>query len=322
LVFLFFLPPNLLRIRRIIKSAGVDLVHVDGVTNIVPALAAVLCRVPVVWHYNDHVPRPLRPLLLPLVAALSPRVIVLSERRLNCPAEVTAAIRKRATVVHLGIDTAMFDPMAFDTDARARQRARFGIDPDCPLVGAIGNINIAKGYEHFLAAAAQIKQRVPDARFIVVGPRLETDRCYRRLEQLTGTLGLEHDVVFAGFQEDIAAALAMLDVFVLSSVRETGPLVVLEAMAMKVPVVATDVGAVAEMMGDAPVGAVVAPRNARAIAEAACAILAAPAEQMQEGLSNLRSRVETSFGLDRVAEQQKQIYGDVLSQARLAQSKK
>jgi UDP-N-acetylglucosamine:LPS N-acetylglucosamine transferase len=74
LAFCCFLPGNLLRICRLIRSHDIDIVHVDGITNFVPALAAGLTRTPVVWHYNDHLPDPLRRLLLYQVKALASTV--------------------------------------------------------------------------------------------------------------------------------------------------------------------------------------------------------------------------------------------------------
>ncbi|MFN2157435.1 MAG: glycosyltransferase, partial [Anaerolineae bacterium] len=80
LLFLIFLPINTLKIRRLIRDRRIDVVHIDGIVNIVPALAARLTRTPVVCHYNDHLPCLLEWFFVPLVGALSARIIVQGQR--------------------------------------------------------------------------------------------------------------------------------------------------------------------------------------------------------------------------------------------------
>ena len=125
-------------------------------------------------------------------------------------------------------------------------------------------MNRFKGLTYFIEAAGRIKSRVPSAKFVIVGRKLDTDPGYwDHLQQLTEQLGLKQDVVFTGFREDVPAILSALDVFVLASIEESCPVALLEAMAMKVPVVATDVGAVSEMVLHGRTGFVVPPREPR-----------------------------------------------------------
>lgn len=309
LAFLLWLPWNILRIRRTIRTRRIDVVDVDGVLNVPPALTAWLCRVPVLWCYNDHLPGAVKLVLLPLVARLSTRIVVQGECLRQARTASHPLLRQKATVLHTGVDTTVFDPDRYGAEARRRVRKQWHIPPAGPLIGIIGNLNPFKGHEDFLKAAARIRERTPDARFIVVGRRLTTAPGYwERLQQLTAALDLEGDVIYTGFYDDIPSMLAALDVFVLASIRESCPNAVLEAMAMKVPVVATDVGAVSELVADGLTGTVVPPHDPEAIARAVLDHLAKTPEQVEAMASAARRRVQTEFSLDRIARRQQELY--------------
>lgn len=321
LAFLLWLGWNTLRIRKIIRSERIDLVDVDGTLNVVPALAARLCGVPVLWCYNDHLPGAVGRVLLPLVARLATRVIVQSERLRQMRTASHPLLQQKAMVLYPGTDTMVFDPDRYDADARRQVRRQHRIPPACPLIGIVGNLNPFKGHEDFLRAAARIKEQVKDARFIVVGRELTTAPGYwQRLQRLTAELGLETDVVYTGFCDDVPSLLAALDVFVLASIRESCPNVVLEAMAMKVPVVATDVGAVSELLADGRTGTVVPPGQPRAMAEAVLGFLAKSPEELRHIAEAARETVQTRFSLHRAARLQEEIYRALIDPATPADS--
>lgn len=309
LTFLLSLPSNVARIERMIRSRQIDVVEVDGVTNLVPALAARRCRVPIVWWYNDHPPRPLGGLILRVVARLSATVVVQSERLKEMRTSRRPRLSEKTVVIHPAVDTRKFDPARYDATVRARLRAELGVPPGCPLIGTIGNLNRLKGHAYFIRAAARIRRRVPDAKFLVVGRRLDTNPGYwEHLQRLTAEHGLANDVIFAGFRDDIPTVLAALDVFVLSSIRESCPNVVLEAMAMQVPVVATDVGAVSELVSHGRTGLVVPPCDADATAEAVLKLRTMSQTELRAMTEAARIRVETQFQVDTIARQQLRIY--------------
>jgi glycosyltransferase involved in cell wall biosynthesis len=138
---------------------------------------------------------------------------------------------------------------------------------------SVGNLNPQKGHEYLLRAVGLLRRDGHRARALVVGASHETHVAYEReLHRLCGRLGLEvgQDVVFAGALDDVRPALAAADIFVLSSVpRSEGvPTAAEEAMMMHLPVVATNVGGVSELVEDGVSGFVVPPLDARALAGA------------------------------------------------------
>jgi glycosyltransferase involved in cell wall biosynthesis len=314
LLFLCFLPVNIFRIWRLIKSRHIDVVDVDGTTNIVPMLAARLSGVPVVCCSNDHPPARVKFLLLPLLDWLTTRVIVQGERLRQSRTGSRPRLYAKTIVMHSCVDTAQFDSARWAPTARQELRRKWGVPPNDPLVGIVGNVNRLKGHKYFIEAAAQVKQRVTNAKFAIIGRRIDSDPGYwEDLHALIAQLGLGQDLIFTGYQENIPAVLNALDVFVLASVLESCPNVVLEAMAMKVPVVATDVGAVAELLGDGEAGIIVPPRDSGAIAEAVLQCLTKPADEIQVVKDTARNRVETEFALDRIAQRQMDLYEELSS---------
>jgi glycosyltransferase involved in cell wall biosynthesis len=188
----------------------------------------------------------------------------------------------RISVVRNGIDTNRFTP----------RTARQG-EPVSPVVGYVGRLSPEKNPALFLRAAARIHAHVPDARFVVVG-----DGPLRaELETLAATLGIDDDVTFAGECSDMPARYRALDLMLLTSWHEGTPLAILEAMACGVPVVATDVGGVAELIVSGTTGALVPPGDDAQMAGRACELLASRAMLARMG-ERAREHVRARFSID------------------------
>lgn len=299
-------------IRRLIADQRIDIVHVDGVTNFVPALAARRSGIPVVWTYNDHPPAPLRPMLHSLVGALASRVIVQGQALRQTRTAACPKLHDKTTVLPGTVDTSRFAPAEHDAEQRQTVRNELGVPPDGLLVGTVGNMNRFKGHRYLLEAAARMREQMDAIRFVIVGRELDTDAAYRReLKELTARLGLRDRVVFAGFREDVPAILSALDLFVLPSALESCPIALLEAMAMRVPVVATDVGAVGDMVVHGETGLLVPPRKPQALADAMLTILRMQPEEVRTMTQTARERIEQGFGPDAIALRQWRIYESV-----------
>ena len=161
-----------------------------------------------------------------------------------------------------------------DTLRRALGLPAFG-----PLVTVVARLNPLKGLEPFLEAARRIAERLPEARFLVVGDSEPSPRRppYRAtLEALAARLGLSARVSFLGFRSDVAELLAASTVSVLPSLSEGLSNVLLESMAVGVPVVATRVGGNPEAVEHGVTGLLVAPGDAFALAHAVTLLLEHP----------------------------------------------
>jgi glycosyltransferase involved in cell wall biosynthesis len=193
--------------------------------------------------------------------------------------------------------------------AHARQlvRERFGLPSDCPLIASAGRLSPEKGVAVFLDAAAQLLGRYPNARFLVFG-----DGPLRgELELESKQLGLGDHLRFAGFVPRLREFLPGLDILVNPSFSEEMPNVVLEAMAVEIPVIATAVGGVPEIAGPDQAVSLVPPGNAKAIAKAISAILCGPSEAKQLARRG-RIRVQQAYSPARQRAQFHTLYRELL----------
>jgi glycosyltransferase involved in cell wall biosynthesis len=270
LALVWHLPGEIKVIRSVIRERAIDVVQLEGLVNPHAAIAATLERTAVVWQLLDtRAPMIVRRLLMPLVVRLAD--VVMSTGRAVAHVHPGAeALGQRLQPFFPPVDTDVFEPGKVDGGA-ARRSYGFG-EEDVVLV-SVGNLNPQKGHEYLLRAVGLLRRDGHRARALVVGASHDTHVAYEReLYRLCGRLGLQvgRDVVFAGSLDDVRPALAAADIFVLSSVpRSEGvPTAAEEAMMMHLPVVATDVGAVSELVEHEVSGLVVRPLDVRALAGA------------------------------------------------------
>lgn len=146
----------------------------------------------------------------------------------------------------------------------ATLRTELGIHPDAPVFGTAGRLVAVKGLTSFLGAARGILDKQPEARFLIAGegPRRT------ELEETGRLLGIQGAVSFIGFRRDIVDLINLFDVFVLPSLSEGRPMVLLEAMALGKSIVASGVGGIPELLTTWPRTWLVPPQDERALTEA------------------------------------------------------
>lgn len=190
----------------------------------------------------------------------------------------------RLTVVRNGVDSNRFTPLPAASRREATANA---------VVGYVGRLSPEKHPALFLRAAALVHARLPCTRFVIVGDGpLRAD-----LEALAARLRIAHAVTFAGECTDMPARYRTLDLLLSTSWHEGTPLAVLEAMACALPVVATAVGGVPELVVSGITGWLTAPGDEAEMAERAVALLRAP-DTMRRFGGAARERVKTLFSLD------------------------
>jgi glycosyltransferase involved in cell wall biosynthesis len=184
------------------------------------------------------------------------------------------------------------------------RRRRLGLPEEAILIGSAGRFSPQKDHPAFIAAAALIAARAPEAQFVIMGRQLNWDNeeLARRVRE-TGYVERFH---LLGERRDLGDCLAALDIFCLHSIQEGFPNVVAEAMAAGVPCVVTDVGDAALLVGDT--GTVVEPRQPAKLAAALGGLLAlAPGEREALGL-RARRRIGEHFSIEAVAERYGALY--------------
>jgi glycosyltransferase involved in cell wall biosynthesis len=215
---------------------------------------------------------------------------------------------ERVHLVYNGIDADQYRPAA--PGEREAARRPLGI-PDARLVlMAVGSLKALKGFDALIRAAAPVVRSGGGVRLVLVGDG--PDRGL--LEALSGECGIGDRVVFAGRRDDVHHVLRAADVLVLSSRTEALPTVVLEAMATGLPVVATRVGGVPEIVEPERSALVVAPGDEVAL-RGAIERVAESAELRRALGARGRAIVETRFRLDRMCREREALFEAMLSPA-------
>lgn len=179
----------------------------------------------------------------------------------------------RCRVIPNAVDLARFAPHASGT--RELTRERLGVPPDSFLWLAVGSLDPQKDHESLLRAAARLRPRRPGLRIAIAGD----GRLWDSLRRLSHDMALEHTVSWLGLRHDVPDLLAASDAYVLSSRWEGSPNALLEALASALPVAATDVGGVRELVQDGRSGFLVPPGEVDALATAMERVMDLPRDE-------------------------------------------
>lgn len=207
---------------------------------------------------------------------------------------------ERMLVLHNGVDLGTFQP---DPSHRAPVRAELGIPLGAPLLVTVAILRRGKGIGDLISAMPEILESIPDARTVIVG---DGDQRVA-LERLAGEVGVAERVIFAGSRDDVGALLAASDVFVLPTHVDLLPTVVAEAMAAGLPVVASDVGGLGDMVEDDVTGILYPAGDIEALSRACVGLLADPRRRETLGRSG-RLVAEEKFDIRKHVEALQRLY--------------
>lgn len=296
--------------RRVLCQVGPDIVHTHDVkAHAVAGLAARSLRVPVVWHFRDiPTPRYRRAYRLGSYA-LPEAVIAISQ----AVADAHRFSSRKTVVVHNGVDLEAYVPTRGPV-------AELPWGADNPVVGTVGHTTPVKGLDVFLDAAAVIAESRPEARFVVVGgPIYATGAGGREtfgdLKRRAALLGLGERIVFTGPVDDVRPYLRAMSVFMLCSRSEGFGLAAAEAMAMALPVVATRVGGIPEVVDEGVTGLLADSEAYDQLASHALALVRDPDAGARMGHYG-RSRVERLFDIREHAGRVSAVYDSLRQRGR------
>ncbi|PTL91029.1 hypothetical protein C6W88_13640 [Halomonas litopenaei] len=205
-----------------------------------------------------------------------------------------------ALVIPNGFDTAAVAP---DSASRQHVRKRLGFNDEQWVVGHVARCHPIKDHPNLLRACVTVAERMPLARFLVVGRGVDFDA-----PELAGIVPDEYRSRFllTGERDDVGELMQAMDVFCQSSWLEAFPNALAEAMACELSCVATDVGDSDYILGTS--GRIVPPRDSQALARALLEALNEPADRRRERGREARERIVSEFGLAQVVEQYRQLY--------------
>lgn len=243
----------LLRLSRLIKSKRIDIVHTHLISgNLYGRFAGKLTKVKGIvstLHHSDKeaLGQFFHPYMQNLFFRLDLLMTIFSDRIITPSADLKNLIIKYGVREHkiVSIPNAVkLQNTNFSEEDIHSCRQELGLPPDAKLVGTVGRLVPVKNFALFLKAARRVIDSGIDTRFVLIGDGPLRDE----LKRMTDDLGLTHHVVFAGFRDNVFQLISMLDLFVLCSNSETFPLALIEAMALKKPVISTNVGGISEII--------------------------------------------------------------------------
>ena len=298
------------RLARHIRSGGIDVLHAHNNTALFyGVLAAVLCggRRVVFTAHDRALPRLPARVLQRLLALLTTRAVAVSEAGRRNLLDFDGFFPERVTVVHNGADESQFANLP----ERLAARRALDVPEDAEVAGTVARMHPEKNLPLLVRAFARVAASRPRAMLLLAGDGPVRPECVRIAEDT----GVRERVRFLGTRSDVARILAALDVFVLSSDTEGLPVAVVEAMAAERPVVATDVGAVAELVHENDNGHLVPAGDETALAAAIERVLADPETARRMGERG-REIFRDGFTLERMAMAYGRVYREAVEGVR------
>ena len=303
------------RLSSLIASRAIDVVQVHGATNPQGAIAARRQGRAVVWQlFDTRAPMALRRVAMPLVIRLADAMTVWG-RELVRAHPGAERLGERVTVVYPPVDLARF---AASSALREHSRAQLGVPAEAPLIGSVGVLNPQKGHEYLIRSAKLVRERVENVQFRILGVESPAHTAYlRSLHEEIEASGLSDCVQLVDPRDQVPELMQAFDVFAMASVpRSEGmPTVILEAMASGKPVVATDVGAVAELVEAGVSGIVTQPLQPDLMAQEIVELLCDDERRNRIAHAGL-VRAQREFSLDRLADLHAEAYRQAIAHRR------
>ena len=233
-------------------------------------------------------------------ASASDALITVSELNRQVAIDTHLAPSEKLTTIYSGIDLSRFTV----NGARIEKCHRLGLAPDCPIVGTVGRLSKQKAPLDFVAAAKLVLRQKPGVQFIMVGDG-------PLVEEVRQAIGNEHRIRLLGQRDDVPEILSVLDLFVLSSLWEGLGRALTEAMIVGVPIAATAVDGVPELVTHHETGLLSPPGDPARLAENTLWLLD-HAEEAQRMSERARERVVPTFSAERMVAQIEALYERLL----------
>jgi len=310
----FYSPCGIRAYARLIKEEKINVLHTHLFdSDILGRLAGKLAGVPVLttvhacytWKRKRDLKSRLRTLLDRITANfLGTLLLATSESVKEYHIKYGKISGRKLQVLNNFVILSRFD--VDKEKSRREKRAEFGIKEEAPLVINVANPAPVKGQDYLIRAFKEVGAALPEAMLMIVG----AGEYAEHLKKLARDEGLDQKVIFTGRRDDVVELLAAADLFVLSSLSEGVSIALLEAMAMRLPVVVTDVGGNRDVVEDGVSGLIVPARDEHALAEKITLCLRDRELRAKLGEAG-RRKVENAFSDRVVVRQLERIYEEI-----------
>lgn len=307
-------PRGLWRLARLVRTWRPVVVHSHMIhANLMARVLRLVAPVPALVStiHNTYEGGPLRMAAYRLTNGLADAMTIVSEAAFDRFVTEGIVPRELLRVIPNGVDTERFVGVA--PGERATLRESLGLGAEFVWL-AVGRFEAAKDYPNLLRAFAGVRRQQPQAVLLLVG----RGSLQAETQALAEELGLGDGVRFLGVRNDVPEVMSAADGYVMSSAWEGMPMVLLEAAAAGLPIVATRVGGNHEVVRDESTGFLVPPGDAQALGLAMLRLSRLPEPERRAMGERGRDHIRSHYGLGRVAEQWENLYREVLARKGLA----
>ncbi len=299
-------------ISSILLNNRFDILHTHGgIAGFYGRWAAKKCRTRVVvhtlhgihyLHYRNLLLKQITIFLERIFSRFTDALVFVCDSDREKGKKLKLAPQTKMHLIRNGIDL----PPVREEDVLAR-RKELGLNLSQPVLGTVARLHRQKGIIYLLQAAAKIQRSFPEAKIFVVGGGPLRQRLQRERQRL----GVDKFLFFLGERKDAAEILSLFDIFILPSLWEGLPYVLIEAASAGKPIVATDVDGVKEVITNGETGVLVAARNSEKLAEAVISLLRNRDHAAKLG-EKAKKTIPSHFSLSRMIEETQELYLEMM----------
>jgi len=304
-------------IFRILSKLKPDIVHTHtSKAGILGRLAAWMARIPIIIHtphghvFYGHFGRSLSRIFLQmekLLGRITHHQIALTPEECNDYLSLRVSQPSNTSVIHSGVDLHRFSKGA---KQRARKRKELGIPPDSLVIGYVGWLIPIKGVTHLVNAMARVVEQHPKSILVLVGKGDDKGEEEIKLKEQVERVGLTDKVSFLGWRPDVDEIMGCFDIFVLPSLNEGMGRVLVEAMAAGLPIVASRVGGIPDLVKDGKNGLLVPPADVSALEKAISALL--ENKEKRKRMGEAGTKICRQYSAEAMVEQIDNLYAALL----------
>jgi glycosyltransferase involved in cell wall biosynthesis len=297
---------TLIDFLKIIKKEKIHLLHLQGFGSTgFGRLAGLITKTPVIIHVHSfYVTLPIEVKIADMVfnrrdskaiaVSNSVREFCVNRRKMD---------RKKLEVLVYGIDVNKYSPASLSEISKMKKKLRIPVNHK--IVGTVTRLYEQKGNKYFLMAIPEVLKKHPETTFVIIGdgPLLQ------ELEAMAANMGINGNVIFAGFCEDVITAISMFDISVFPSLWEGTPLTMLETMSIGKPIVSTTADGLGEVLTDEVSALLVPPKEPMMLAEKITVLLDNP-EKAKKLAKSAHAHCQ-KYSIERHARRLERIYDDV-----------
>lgn len=289
----------------LIRQARANLIYLNTSAARYASIPSKLSRLPIVWHIREHFEDGLKKKILTKYIRFVSDEIIANSKAVKKMWD-RRSIVTRIKVIYNGVDSNL-------TSLSKAANFPGSVQTDRPVIGYVGQLHQVKGLDVLIEAVESIKDDFPEIRCLIVGAAPKSQAKFETsLRELVRRKKLDGQIEFLGYRDDILRILSNLDVLVLPSTSESFGRVLIEAMVMGRPVVASNVGGIREVVVHGETGLLVPPRNPQVLADSIRFLISNPQKAVQFGKMG-RKRAEKMFSLDTYQSQIEALFAALLT---------